>query len=103
MYKFLWYSVPCGINFEGLRVLYFLQKRGGTFPFEKFLRIYRKRIDNLDLLLTDLKERGLILLTRDGRRQVIRLVDDAQTTDILLEHDQIPPPHHRHPTRLQQE
>jgi hypothetical protein len=92
--------VTCGISENGLILLDYLQKRGGSHKLRTFQRIWARKIQDLDELLDDLKKRDLILLTRDGRTQVIRLISNAQTTKILREHGRIPPPHHRHPTQI---
>ncbi len=90
--------MPCGISTEGLDVLAFLQKRGGTWHLRKFVRFWRYRVDNLDALLDDLSDRGLIVITRDGRSEVIRIYNRAEVTNIIIQHDYFIPPHHRQRT-----
>jgi len=90
----------CGISDTGLDILYFLVHR--RVDLDQFERIWRNKTDDLEKELRDLEKRGLVLRTRDGKNRIIMIVDNAKAVNILIEHDKIPPPHHRHPTRLRQ-
>jgi hypothetical protein len=92
--------MSCGISDIGLRILYFLSKRGGSVSLDLFDKVWRRKDPDLDRVIVDLENRDLLVRSRDGRTRVIRLLNKSRATDVLLTHDMIPPPHHRHQTRL---
>jgi len=88
----------CGIDSTGLDILFFLIHR--RVSWEQFEKIWSKKTPDLENKIRDLEKRKLVIRTRDGRRKIIAMLDNAQCVKILLNHDKIPPAHHRHPTRL---
>jgi hypothetical protein len=88
----------CGIDPVGLDILFFLIHR--RVSWDQFEKIWRRRTDDLEGKVRDLERRGLVIRTRDGRKRIIAMIDNAGSVNILIDHDKIPPAHHRHPTRL---